>query len=897
MQKIPKDKKPSHHWCALKLEEIERKTATDLEIGLNKEFAQKRLEEKGFNKFRKRKEKTLIYKIIKQFKNPLLLILLLAGIATLLLHEYLDSLVIFIALLINISIETFQEKRASNAFEKLSESQEKYATVIRDGKRSVIPSEELVVGDIVEIENGSYVPADIRLIKIKNLTVNESTLTGEWKDVQKQTKICPENTPITSQFNMIWMGTLVTSGSGFGVVIETGKDTQVGKIAESLTGIEEQQTPIQIKISIIAKFLIYIITGAIVLIFALGIWRGEPFSEMLLIAIAVAVAAMPQGLPAAVTTTLAIGMEKMLKKGGLVRNLLAAETLGGTTIILTDKTGTLTKAKMVFKNAITLNSIENPERQTQLKEDEKEMIKGAVMASDAFMEEKDGKWEAQGRPTEKAIIQKAFELKITRDSPEEKRVDFLPFNTKNGFAVSLNIRKDDKNIIYLSGIPEYLIKLSKYVLKDGKEIEIDEKTRELFKKEQKEKSERGMRIIGVGYTKVNWEAIIDKEKDYSKDIPNQEIVLLGLMSFKDPVRENVKSSIEKAKKAGARVVMVTGDNSATASEIAREAGLVDSNSDIKTLTGTEIETLEDEELYQKLQKVSVFARVLPEQKLRIAKILKNKGEIVAMTGDGVNDAPALRSANIGIAVGSGTEVAKESSDMILINDSFSIIVDAIEEGRRIVDNLKKIVAYLLSTSFSEILLIGAALVFALPLPLLPTQILWANIIEEGLMSFAFAFEKKEGGLMKRNPRSKRVKDVLTPNLKKAIVMISLITGTFLFSIFLFVNFYLDLPIEETRTIMFVALSIDSMFFAFSFKDLDKPVWKINLFDNKYLIISLTLSISLLILAITLPPLKSLLSLVSLNIFEVFLLLVAGLIDLAIIEFVKYYLFQKKDKEN
>lgn len=893
MQKVSKDKKTKNNWCSLQLEEIERKTATNLKTGLDKKSVQKRLEENGFNKFRKKEEKTLLFKIIRQFKNPLLLILLLAGIATLLLHEYLDSLVIFIALLINISIETFQEKRASKAFEKLSESQEKYATVIRDGKRSVIPSEELVVGDIVEIENGSYVPADIRLIKIKNLTINESALTGEWENVQKQTKKCPQNTPITSQFNMIWMGTLVTSGSGFGVVVETGKDTQVGKIAESLTGIEEQQTPIQKKVSIIAKFLIYIISGSIVLIFALGIWRGEPFSEMLLIAIAVAVAAMPQGLPAAVTTTLAIGMEKMLKKGGLVRNLLAAETLGGTTIILTDKTGTLTKAKMVFKNAITLNSIKNSERQTQLKEDEIEMIKGAVMASDAFMEEKDGKWEARGRPTEKAIIQKAFELKITRDNLEEERVDFLPFDTKNGFAASLNIRKDDKNIVYLTGIPEYLIKISKYVLKDGKEININEEIRELFKKEQQEKSERGMRIIGVGYTKVNWESILEGDKDYTKEIPNQEIVLLGLMSFKDPVREDVKASVKKAIEAGARVVMTTGDNPETASEIAREACLVENKLDIKTLTGTDIETLDDEELYQKLQEVSVFARVLPEQKLRIAKILKNKNEIVAMTGDGVNDAPALRSANIGIAVGSGTEVAKESSDMILINDSFSIIIDAIEEGRKIVDNLKKIVAYLLSTSFSEIMLIGAALVFGLPLPLLPTQILWANIIEEGLMSFAFAFEKKEDNIMKRNPRSKRVKEVLTPNLKKAILMISLITGTFLFAIFLFTNNYLNLPIEEVRTIMFVALSIDSMFFAFSFKDLDKPIWRINLFDNKYLIISLTLSLSLLILAITLPPLKSLLSLVSLTTFEVFLLLVAGLIDLAIIEFVKYYLFQKK----
>ncbi|MFP4539713.1 MAG: cation-translocating P-type ATPase [Candidatus Paceibacterota bacterium] len=896
MQKNWKTKKTETNWHSVQIKEVEKKTNTNLKTGLDQKTAKKRFKKEGPNKFRKKEKRSFITKIIKQFKNPLVLILFLAGIATLLLREYIDSLVIFIALLINISIETFQEERASNAFEKLSKSQEKYATVIRGGKRSVIPSKELVVGDIVEIETGSYIPADIRLFKIKNLTINESILTGEWKNVQKQSDECPQDAPLTDQLNMAWMGTLAISGSGFGVVIATGEDTQVGKIAESLTGIEREETPIQKNIASIARFLIYIISGAIVLIFVLGIWRGQPFSEMLLIAIAVAVAAMPQGLPPAVTTTLAIGMEKMLKKGGLVRNLLAAETLGATTIILTDKTGTLTKAEMVFKKAITLNSIKDPEEATHLNEDQLKLMKGALMASDAFMDKQNGKWQARGKPTEKAIIDKAFELGITRDNSEEERIDFLPFDINNGFVASLNKTETDKKILYLSGIPEYLIEISEYVLKDGQEVKNDQEKRALFKKEQEEKSKRGMRIIAVAYTEVDWEKISEKGKGPSNDISQQKIVLIGLISFKDPVREDIKASVKKAKQAGARVVMVTGDNPATASEIAYEAGLVEDNSDVKTLTGTEIEDLSDDELYKKIQEVSVFARVLPEQKLRIAKILKGKNEIVAMTGDGVNDAPALRTANIGIAVGSGTEVAKESSDMILKNDSFSIIIDAIGEGRKIVDNLKKIVAYLVSTSFSEIILIGAALVFALPLPLLPTQILWANIIQEGLMSFAYAFEKKEEDLMKRNPRSKRVKEVLSPKLKQAIIIISIVTGTLLFVIFLFTKYKLDLPIEEIRTIMFVALSISSMFFAFSLKDLDKPVWKIDLFDNKYLLVSLTLSLLLLIFAITFAPLKNLLSLVSLNTFQILLLLGAGLTDLIIIEFVKYYLFQRKNND-
>ncbi len=896
---MPKNKKMETAWCSFKKTEVERKTSTNLKTGLNPKTTKKRLEKNGLNRFKKGREITLLKKIINQFKNPLVLILLLAGIATLFLQEYMDSLVIFIALFINIVIGTFQEERASKAFEKLSSSQEKYATVIRSGKKSIIHSEELVVGDVVEIETGSYVPVDIRLIEIKNLTINESALTGEWVDVQKQSKKCSASSPITSQYDMAWMGTLVTSGMGTGIVVETGKDTQVGKIAKSLTGIKSKKTPIQKNIANIAKFLIYIIVLALVLIFVLGIWRGEPFSEMLLIAIAVAVAAMPQGLPAAVTTTLAIGMEKMLKKGGLVRNLLAAETLGATTLILTDKTGTLTKAQMSFKDAISLNSIEKENENDELKaglgDDEKYLLKNAVLASDAFMEKKNDKWEAQGKSTEKAIIQKGFELGITKEHYKEEdfRIDFLPFNTERGFAASLD-KREKGNIIYLSGIPEYLLEISGYVLKNGKEVKIDSKVRELFKEAQKKQSAKGMRLIGSAYLKTDWEKLSDEGKEYDKEILNEKIVFLGFISFEDPVREDVAEAIKKAEEAGSRVVMVTGDNPATASKIAVEAGIVDSDLNVETLTGSDIKTLNDEELYQKIKTVSVFARVLPEQKLRIARILKGKEEVIAMTGDGVNDAPALRSANIGIAVGSGTEVAKEASDMVLINNSFSIIIDAIEEGRRIMDNLKKIVVYLLSTSFSEIILIAATLVFALPLPLLPTQILWANIIEEGLMNFAYAFEKKEEGIMKRNPRSERVKEVLTPTLKKAIVMLSVITGIFLFAIFSFAYFFLKLPMEEIRTIMFVALSIDSIFFAFSLKDLNIPVWKIKLTDNKYLLFSFFLSIILLILAVTLPPLQTLLSLSALSLFDFILLLSAGIVDLTAIEIIKYYLFIKRE---
>ncbi len=893
--------KPRHIlWETFSRENLRKVLSADLKSGLSAEKIERLQKRHGKNILEAGEDFTFIDKIAKQFKSPLVIILLGAGITTLFLREFLDTIVIFAALFINVGVGIFQEERASNAFEKLNKSQIKHATVIRDGKKAIILSENLIPGDLVILEGGSQVPADIRILEAKNLSVNEAALTGEWAPVHKDALVKQKSVSLGKRTNMVWMGTLVSSGNGIGIVVETGKNTQVGMIAKQLGNIGEQLTPLQHSIRKIARFLIYIILTAIIAIIVLGILRGEPLGDMFLIAIAIAVATMPEGLPAAVTVVLALGMESILKHGGLVRNLLAAETLGATTVILTDKTGTLTEAKMKLASLYTLESLKTGGK--GMTEDDKSLLTMAVLSSDAFVEEskeeeKDEqvKLTVQGRPIEKAIIVAGLEMGISQDELKEEngRIDFLKFESKRRFSASLNKHKEyKKNRIYLSGEPESLLNHSTHVLKNGKIEILMDKDYSVFREVQRRESAKGKRFIGISYKDVLWEDIESSAKDKKgeKSKFTEKTVFAGFLAFEDPVREDVREAISKVKRAGARVIMLTGDNPGTAGNIAEKVGI--SKKGDQVLLGSDIELQEDDELLKTLQKVKIFSRVLPDQKLRITRVLRGAGEIVAMTGDGINDAPALRSANIGVAVGSGTEVAKEAADIILLNNSFSIIVSAIEEGRRIIDNLKKILAYLLSTSFVEVFIIVGALAFAAPIPLLPSQILWANIIEEGLMSFAFAFEKKDKNIMKRDPRSHASRNILTPVIKKFIFTIGIVTGVFLTALY-FILLKIGVPIEEVRTMMFVAISIDSIFFTFSLKSFDTPLHKMNIFSNKFLIIAFVFSTLLLIAAVSLSPLRTLLTLTVLSVSQLLFLTGVGIFNLITIEATKYYLFFRK----
>lgn len=888
-------------WWELSAKDLEKKLETDIKNGLSNEEVLARQKKYGKNVFQKERRVSSLTLLFRQIKSPLVFALLVAGLITILLRHSLDSIVIFSALFINITIGFFQEKRAGKVFEALLASREKYASVMRGGERFLVAAETLVPGDIVFLEHGSYVPADARLIEHKELMVNEATLTGEWVDVEKNAEGLQEGKISTEQPNMVWMGTLISAGHGRVAVVETGERTELGKIAKSLSANFQTITPLQKSVAELVRFLTIVVLVAVFIIFLLGIIRGEPLSEMLLIAIAVAVAVMPEGLPIAVTVVLAIGMEAVLRKGGLVKELSAAETLGSTTIILTDKTGTLTEAKMRLEEIIVaetflaeiphakIASIEAAHRDSQ------DVLDMAILTSDAYIEGgelSDKEPVIRGRPIERAVILAGFSSGVKQESLrlEFPRIDFLPFESKNRFSVSLHERKGEKSksekrrLIFF-GSPELLLERAKFVHSFGKQGALRPDLRKKFIAAQKKKASAGMRLVGVAYQDTD---IDDISEDMGADIPNN-IVFGGFIALHDPIRSDAAASIQKAKDAGARVIMATGDFSGTAEGVARTVGIA--LSEEQAVGGAEIEKMTDEELGDILLNHSIFARVLPHQKQRIVRILQERGEIVAMTGDGVNDAPALRKADIGIALGSGTEVAKEASDIILLNDDFSVIVSAIEEGRRVLSNLKKIVIYLLSTSFSEIFVVGTALLFGLPLPLLPAQILWANIVGEGFMNFAFAFEPPEEGNMRRDPRETSMKHILTSKIKHFLFVIGGVTGVSLVGLY-GASLYVGLPIEKIRTIIFVALSLYSVLFAFSLKDFHTPVWKMNFLSNKYLLGAFFGSIIILFAALFFPPFKTLLSLVALSWNEIGLIVGIGFANLCAIEGAKHFIFRR-----
>ena len=893
-----------HNWHSFPIDEVEKICNTNISTGLDKDEVVFRLENDGYNEFEKGNKKNIFTHIYAQLKSPLVFILILAGIATFVLHEYVDMLVILLALVINVVAGVFQEGRAATAFETLVDSQEKYATVIRNGIKKLILARELVTGDLVLVEPGMYVPADIRLVEENEVSTNEAALTGEWVAVKKDVKVLDESARITERFNMLWMGTLVTTGIAKGIVIATGRHTEIGAIAEHLN-VEEELIPLQKSIKKLAKYLSLLVLVVITLIFGGGLLRGHKMFEMVLTAIAIAVAAVPSGLPAAVTVVLALGMENILKKGGLVRNLLAAETLGNTTVILTDKTGTLTKAEMRVADIFTEKAISDHGmnsrqslRDSFVKNDKKDILSMALMTADAYVEGLDdalGEWVVRGNPVERAVVLAGLESGLHKKEmlEQQPQLDYIPFESMRRVAASLHRiggARSKKRRVYMTGSPEIFLENAVYIYTEGTKKKIPQYVRKALFEIQEQESASGMRMIGVAYIDVAWDKFPKEVKGVELNKLLEEVVFCGLISLHDPIRKEVPEAIATAAEAGTNVIMMTGDNAVTALKIAQSAGIAREN-DI-SYTGVDIEKMDDKELTLALKTAKVFARVLPKQKLRISKLLKAQGEVVAMTGDGINDAPALRNADIGIALGSGTEVAKDASDMVLLNNSFSIIIYAIEEGRRIRDNLKKIITYLVSTSFSELLIVGVAILAGTSLPILPAQILWINLIEEGFMNFAFAFEPAESDVMKRNPKHKSMQNLVTPSIVKLIAIIASVTGVLLLSVY-FVLLSINMPLEEIRTIIFVSLSIDSIFFTFSIKNLHLPVWKIDLLSNKYLGFAFLGSVLALVLALELPALRSLLSLEELTSTEVIFMLILGFTNLFIIEGAKYFVFRKE----
>lgn len=854
----------SEFWHNRDLKEIESLLQSNFKKGLNEEEAVSRKGRYGSNELPKEKPLSKFRLLLGQFKSPLIYILLVAGGITFLLGEIIDTLVILGVVLLNSSIGYFQELKASNTLKELKEVIKSYAKVLRNGHFKIIESKELVPGDIIRLSSGEKVPADGRIFKSDGLRINEMALTGEWIPSKKFIESIDNKVVLADRKNMSYMGTIVENGEGMMIITETGKNTEIGKINKLIQSIEDEETPLQKKLTKFSKFSAIFILIVSVLIFVEGLITGGDFVEMLTITIAVAVAAIPEGLPIAMTVILALGMKKILKRKGLVRKLISAETLGSTSIICSDKTATLTEGNMKVVKVST--------------KDEELLQLAALLCNEGFIENIEDKkdcWEIQGGPTDKAILSYGIDnIKNVKEIKEDFIIlDHLPFNNINKY-LSFLFKKGKSNIIFTSGAPEKIIEMSS----------LKESEKKKWNKKLTSMACKGLRTVAIATKGTS-------KKKLPESISNLNFI--GILGIADPLRSDAKESINICKKAGLKTIIITGDHKLTAKAIAEEIGIKAESKNI--IEGFDLDNLTDKELDKRLPDINIYARVEPKHKIRIVEAWQKRGEIVAMTGDGINDAPALKKADIGIALGSGTEVAKDIADLVLLNNSFSIIVAAIEEGRSIIDNIRKVITYHLSDSFTEIILIGMSLILGLPLPLTAVQILWINLIEDGPAGLVLAFEPKEKDIMDRKPQGHDV-PLLTKEMKILIFIIGLITDIVLLGIFVYLLKMTNFSLEHIRTFIFVALSIDSLFFIFSCKSLRKNIWHINIFSNKYLLMAWLFGIIILVLSVYLPAFQSILKTVPLRLNDWFIIIGIGLFNLLAIELTKRYFIIKKDFE-
>ena len=833
--------------------------------GLTKEEIEKRGGIFGKNEIEEQKKIQKIRILLNQFRSPLIFLLIIAGLITLIIKDYADSAAIFAAAFINSILGFYQENKAEEALTHLKSYIKERVRVMRDNKEIEIDARDLVPGDIIRISQGNRVPADSRLIYTNNFLVDEAILTGEALPVAKSIDPVNFESQIGDQDSMIFSGTMAVQGFANAVVCRIGSETEIGRIASLVKNQKRDRTPLQIAIanfSLKASAFLLITTLAI---FLIGIMTGNSIFEMFMTSVAILVSAIPEGLPVAMTVILAVGVNRLAKKNGLIRKLLAAETLGNTSIILTDKTGTLTEAKMGLSKIINFGEDKNF--------DEEAIIKFSMANSDVIIENTDepyDKWLIIGRPLEVALVKAAAKYGIMPHhvKKELKISNYLPFNSFNKFSASV-IEYQSKIFLCLLGAPEILLRASTKT-PDKKQKEI---LREIDKLAYK-----GERVVGIAIKEISPE----EEQSFSPKQKFSNLKFLATISFTDPIRPGVRDAIHKIEQIGIKTVIVTGDHRGTAEAVAKELGFPIQEKNI--INGSELDAMTSEELKERLHHLRVVSRVSPEGKMKIAKAFQELGKVIAMTGDGVNDAPSLKQADIGVAMGSGTDVAKDVAELVLLDDNFKTIVAAIEEGRRTMENLRKVIVYLFSDALNELLLIGSSIAVGIALPLNALQILWVNIVEDSLPALALAFEDHADYLLLKP--SKTPLKLLDKEMKALISISAIPTSLILFGIYVIL---LKLKFDPllTKTFVFASFGTYSLFLVFSMRNLRKSILKYNPFSNRYLLISVGLGLSLIAIAIYVPFFQSLLKTVPLPPLWILGVLGVGLINMIIIEFGKW----------
>ncbi len=865
------------------------------ESGLTDKEAKKRSTKYGLNALPAKKPLGKITILLSQFKSPLIYILLLAGVITLFFKDYVDSGVIFGAVILNTIIGFFQENKANNALGKLKQLIKHNAIVLRDGNKIKIESAELVVGDIIILQAGNRILADARIIEANNLTVNEAVLTGESLPVEKNSVAASKGAIIADRKNMAYSGTIITKGQGKAVVCAIGVKTEIGKIAELVSDTEDEKTPLQLRLAKFSK-IIGILTAIVsLLIFIIGILQGRGAFEMFKVSIAIAVAAIPEGLIVAVTVILTIGMQRILKQKALTRKLVAAETLGSTTVICSDKTGTLTEGKMhvahiiIGEKEFELNDLGARQKHKEAKAASMALQTG-MMCNDAVVENYDDElkeWKIIGAPTESALLSAAIQSGLNKKEllKIEPKIDELPFESDNKFMISLH-KKSNGYIIYEKGAPEKLLKKSINFYHKGEIIKLTKQELKKLNSVYEKFTNKGLRVIAVASREIKK---IPQAAKTDWDALDKNLTFIGFIALKDPLRPEAKETIKMCRAAGIRPIIITGDHKLTAKAIGAEIGFKIKSENI--ITGEELDKISDSKFKKIVKKIDIYARVNPRHKLRIVKMLQSRGEVVAMTGDGINDSPALKAADIGIALGNGTDIAKESSDIVLMDNNFKTIISAVRQGRIIFSNIRKVITYLISDCFSEIILISGSMLFGLPLAILPAQILWINIVNDGLPDFSLAFEKGNKRIMSVKPIKKN-EHIFNSEMKAVIFGAGAIKDLMIFALF-FWMYQAGSEIGYLRTLFFTILGFKSLASIFSLRNLSQPIWKINPFGNLYLVGAVAISFALLLSAIYLPFLQTLLSTTVMNLNDWLIIISIGALSVFMIETTKHYFIVKK----
>ncbi len=848
---------------------------TDVAKGLASGEAAKRLERFGPNVLPKVRRHGPLIRFLLQFHHPLIYVLLAATAVTLLLAEYVDAAVIFGVVLLNAVVGFIQESRAEAALESLAAMMKTEAVVRRDGRKLRIASSDIVPGDVVLLESGDKVPADLRLTAVRELRADESALTGESVPVEKADQVLPPETVVGDRKNMTFSGTLVTYGQGIGVVVGTGTETELGRIHQLMGATTQLATPLTNKLASFSKTLTVVILALAAVTFALGLWRGQPVTDMFMAAVALAVSAIPEGLPAAVTITLAIGVGRMARRHAVIRKLPAVETLGSTTVICSDKTGTLTKNEMTvqvvligdsvfhiegagyepvgaIRDARTGFPVWGPEgngeeilpqadgpapgsRHAELNQlpGLEDLLTAGALCNDAQLVERDGRWNITGDPTEGALLVAAKKAGLDPAwlNQVRPRVDAIPFESERQFMATLHLDQGGlASTIYLKGAVETTLRrCNRMVAADGSEVAVDP---DPVIARVETYAGRGLRVLALARKTVPVAAVSLTERDVESGL-----VFLGLQAMMDPPRPEAVAAVRACQSAGIAVKMITGDHALTARAIASQIGLDgrarQSDGTLVAMTGQALAAVPQEALVDAVEHTAVFARVSPEQKLRLVEALQARDHIVAMTGDGVNDAPALKQANIGVAMGrGGTEVAKEAADMVLTDDNFASIEAAVEEGRCVFDNLTKFIVWTLPTNGGEGLVLLTAIAVGTALPVLPVQILWINMTTSVALGLMLAFEPKEPGIMRRPPREAS-QPILTKVLVGRILLVSLLMLASAFGVFLWEEARTE-SVAAARTAAVNVFVMVELFYLFNCRSLDHTMFHVGFFSNPWI---------------------------------------------------------------